>query len=255
MHMRMHTHMHMHMHMHMRHGFLSTFQVTAHGFERMIGVNYLGNVQCCELLLPLLRATPGARVVAMTSTAAANSYPCGIDYESWRRRVPEYTDWAQYGQTKLALALYIKELQEREPSLLALACHPGVASTGLTEHRGRWLDTVYAAFVYGMLGMRVERMALSPLYCLMMEGLSPGGVYHPVGRPGFLTHWYQRVGALQVPVTVNVNHPDLWGRTQDALREADALETPAGHLAIPKMSADTRASRLVRRQQGWHQAS
>lgn len=221
----------------------------------MIGVNYLGNVQCCELLLPLLRATPGARVVAMTSTATANSFPCGIDYESWRRRVPEYTDWAQYGQTKLALALYIKELQEREPSLLALACHPGVASTGLTEHRGRWLDTVYAAFVYGMLGMRVERMALSPLYCLMMEGLSPGGVYHPVGRPGFLTHWYQRVGALQVPVTVNVNHPDLWGRTQDALREADALETPAGHLAIPKMPADTRASRLVRRQQGWHQAS
>ena len=91
----------------------------------MISVNYLGNVQCCELLLPLLRATPGARVVAMTSTAAANSYPCGIDYESWRRRVPEYTDWAQYGQTKLALALYVKELQEREPSLLVYDCSTG----------------------------------------------------------------------------------------------------------------------------------
>ena len=126
-----------------------SFEVTAHGFEHMIGVNYLGNVHCCELLLPLLRATAGARVIAMTSTAAANSYPCGIDYESWRRRVPEYTDWAQYGQSKLALALNVKELQEREPSLLALACHPGVASTGLTEHRGRWLDAVYAAFVYG----------------------------------------------------------------------------------------------------------
>ena len=206
----------------------NSFGVTAHGFESMIGVNYLGNVQVCELLLPLLRATPGARVIAMTSTAAANSYPCGIDYGSWRHRTLEYTDWAAYGQSKLALALYVKGLQKREPFVLALACHPGVASTGLTEHRGRWLDAVYAAFVYGVLGMRLEKMALSPLYCLVTEGLTPGGVYHPVGRSGFLTHWYQRMGALQMPVPVTIDHPDLWGRTQDALREAEALNPPAG---------------------------
>ena len=235
-------------------------QVTAAGFERMIAVNYLGNVQCCELLLPLLRAAPGvARVVAMTSAATANSYPSGIDYESWRSRVPEFTDWAQYGQSKLALALYVSALQRREPSLLALACHPGVASTGLTEHRGRWLDAVYAAFVYGVLGMRLERMALSPLYCLVTDNLVPGGLYHPVGRLGFLTHWYQRVGALQMPVPVNVDHPDLWGRTQDALREAGALETgpssPSARAAITPEKPSPKAGRIVRRQQGWNQAA
>ena len=96
--------------------------------------------------------------------------------------------------------------------------------------------------------MRVEKMALSPLYCLVTEGLAPGGLFHPVGRPGFLTHWYQRVGALQMPVAVNVDHPDLWGRTQFALREADALKTPGGRIAT-KQKPDARAS-LIRLQHG-----
>ena len=89
------------------------------------------------------------------------------------------------------------------------------------------------------MGMRLEKMALSPLYCLVTEGLTPGGVYHPVGRSGFLTHWYQRMGALQMPVPVTIDHPDLWGRTQDALREAEALNPPAGRSTSKRLRQKT----------------
>ena len=62
-----------------------------------------------------------------------------------------------------------------------------------------------------------EQAALNPLHCLTAEGLVPGGLYHPVGRIGFLTHWYQRVGALQWPVRVNTRHDDLWRRAEEEI--------------------------------------
>lgn len=189
------------------------FSLTADGFEEMMGVNFLGHFHLTMLLLPLLRSTGGSRVVAMTSVASANAYPCGIDYESWTQRRSDYTDWAQYGQSKLALIVFIKQLQRREPSILAIACHPGVARSGLT-YTGSLLDRIYSdCFVYAALAMREEHMVLNSWYCATADGLESGEVYHPVGRRGFMTHWYQRAGALQWPSHVQTSHDDLWDRS------------------------------------------
>merc|ERR1712232_1506511 len=71
-------------------GFAKTFlgsggySQTTDGFEGMVGVNFLGHFYLTLLLLPVLRATSGARVIAQTSVAAVNSYPRGIDPMTWR---------------------------------------------------------------------------------------------------------------------------------------------------------------------------
>ncbi|CAK0812621.1 unnamed protein product [Prorocentrum cordatum] len=155
------------------------FAKTGHGFEECIGVNFLGHFELTLQLLPLLRATEGSRVVAVTSVASANSYPEGINYASWRFRVPYYSDWAQYGQSKLALILFIEELRKREPSLLAVACHPGVCETELTK-TGSWLDAIYSRVVYSVLGMRAKDAALNVMWCATAGGLASGEVYHPI---------------------------------------------------------------------------
>merc|ERR1712194_610818 len=111
------------------------FRLTSDGFEEMIGVNFLGHFYLTLLLLPKLRATPAARVIAQTSVAAANSYPQGIDTTTWRARTPNFKDWAQYGQSKLALFLFMRQLQQKEPSLLCLACHPGVVDGTTLMHQ------------------------------------------------------------------------------------------------------------------------
>lgn len=197
------------------------FRLNADGFEEMIGANFLGHVHLTMLLLPLLRSTAGSRVVAMTSVSSANSYPSGIDYDSWTQRIAQYSDWSQYSETKLALILFIEQLQRREPSILAVACHPGVARSGLT-HTGSLLDRIYSDwFVYLMLAMREEHMVLNSLYCATAEGLEPGCVYHPVGRRGFKTHWYQRVGALQWPSKVQTKHDDLLDNTLRIIASAE----------------------------------
>merc|ERR1719189_2009906 len=105
------------------------FGLTSDGFEEMIGTNFLGHFYLTMLLLPTLRAKAESRVVprviAVTSVAAANSYPSGVDPSTWRAKAHDFKDWAQYGQSKLALLLFVRQLQLREGSqILCLACHP-----------------------------------------------------------------------------------------------------------------------------------
>ena len=198
------------------------FRLTGDGFEEMMQVNYLSQFHLTQLLRPALRKAERPRVLAMTSVASASTYPCGIDYASWTTRVPGFWDWVQYGQSKLANALFMQQLQEREPSFQCVACHPAVAATELASGAGEGGSLLNRAYspVVQILAMRgAEDAAVNPLYLATTEEfLHPGAVYHPVGRVGWLTHWYQRVCTLQIPCAVNTKHPELWERTEAILR-------------------------------------
>jgi NAD(P)-dependent dehydrogenase (short-subunit alcohol dehydrogenase family) len=129
--------------------------LTADGFETHIGVNHLGHFALTARLLPLLRATAGARIVTMSSMAARLGH---VDLGDllWERR--PYDRWQAYFQSKLANLLFTAELDRRlraaGAATAALAAHPGGSRTSLG--RSNLLVKLYTPFLqppsYGALG-------------------------------------------------------------------------------------------------------
>lgn len=107
---------------------------TEDGFETQIGTNHLGPFAFTGLLLDRLLATPGARIVTMSS----NAHRWGrIQFEDLHFE-RGYRAWAAYGQSKLANLLFTYELQRRLSAAgsgtLSLAAHPGWARTELQRY-------------------------------------------------------------------------------------------------------------------------
>jgi NAD(P)-dependent dehydrogenase (short-subunit alcohol dehydrogenase family) len=104
---------------------------TADGFEMQMGTNHLGHFALTGLLLEPLLATPGSRVVVMSSLAHRLGRIDFDDLQSERG----YGAWRAYGQSKLANLLFMNELQRRferhGAKTIAVACHPGYAATQL----------------------------------------------------------------------------------------------------------------------------
>ena len=105
-------------------------QPTADGFELQLGINHLGHVALTLGLLPLLRAGR-ARVTHQTSVAARSG---GIHWEDidWRHG---YDDMQAYRQSKIAVALFGRELEARSRAggwgISSTLAHPGVSPTNL----------------------------------------------------------------------------------------------------------------------------
>ncbi len=104
---------------------------TAQGFESQFGVNHLGHFLFATLLLPALKASSSARVVALTSGAHKMAT---VDFTdpNWERR--EYDKWNAYGAAKTANALFARGLNDRHDDITANAVHPGVIMTDLARH-------------------------------------------------------------------------------------------------------------------------
>ena len=107
---------------------------TEDGFETQLGTNHFGPFALTGLLLERLLATPGSRVVTMSSIAhrSGRIYADDMDFEGG------YRAWAAYGQSKLANLLFAYELQRRLAAAGATTCsvaaHPGWARTELQRH-------------------------------------------------------------------------------------------------------------------------
>ncbi|TSB16569.1 SDR family NAD(P)-dependent oxidoreductase, partial [Streptomyces benahoarensis] len=104
---------------------------TADGFERQFGINHLGHFALTGLLLPRLLATPGARVVTVSSFLHILA---GIDPDDLNSTRP-YRRWRAYARSKSANLLFVHELARRLAAVgspvVAAAAHPGYAATNL----------------------------------------------------------------------------------------------------------------------------
>jgi NAD(P)-dependent dehydrogenase (short-subunit alcohol dehydrogenase family) len=121
--------------------------LTTDGFEIQLGVNHLGHFALTARLLPLLFATPGSRVVTMSSMAARLGH---VDLGDllWERR--PYDRWQAYFQTKLANLLFTFELDRRlrtaGAATAALAAHPGGSRTKLGRDGGNLTNRLLPLF-------------------------------------------------------------------------------------------------------------
>lgn len=107
------------------------YGTTADGFERQLGTNHLGHFALTGLVLERLLATPGSRVVTVSS-GAHRWGQFDFDDLQWTRK---YSRFRAYGRSKLANLLFTNELQRKLAAggskILALSAHPGMSSTNL----------------------------------------------------------------------------------------------------------------------------
>lgn len=107
------------------------YRRTVDGFEMQMGTNHFGHFALTGLLVDLLLANEGARVVNVAS-GAHRIGTIRFDDMDWQHG---YRKWLAYGQSKLANLLFCLELQRRleksEAKLISVACHPGYAATNL----------------------------------------------------------------------------------------------------------------------------
>jgi hypothetical protein len=107
------------------------YRRTTDGFEMQFGTNHLGHFALTGLLLPTLAATPGARVVNVSSGLHVRGV---IEFDNLDG-TKAYNKGKAYSQSKLANLLFAYELQRRFVAsginALSVGCHPGYAATNL----------------------------------------------------------------------------------------------------------------------------
>lgn len=155
------------------------YSLSKDGFESQMAANYLGHFVLTGLLLPLLNATPGARVVTLSSLAHRWG-PIRFDDPHFQQG---YDKRRAYGQSKLACLVFAFELQRRlaasGASTISVAAHPGVAATNLGQHLpnlARWL--MPAA---GLIFNSASEGALPSLYAALGQDIIGGDYCGPGG--------------------------------------------------------------------------
>ncbi|MBS0640377.1 MAG: oxidoreductase [Acetobacteraceae bacterium] len=156
--------------------------VTEDGFERQIGVNYLGHFALTARLKEALCAAPGGgRVVNVASVAHRRASLALDDFLSERGYQPR----AVYARTKLAMLIFSLELQRRAAAagwpLRSIAAHPGWSSTEIVRNGlGRTAMGLVADFVFTSLAQTAREGALPSLYAAAAPQAQGGGYYGPM---------------------------------------------------------------------------
>ncbi len=161
---------------------------TADGFELQFGTNHLGHFALTGRLLGLLVATPGSRVVTVSSMAHRWG---GIDLEDLQWEHKTYKPTPAYGQSKLANLLFTYELHRRLAAAgvetQAVAAHPGWTATNLQRHAGVF------EMLNPLLAMKAWQGALPTLYAATAGDVEGGGYYGPKGLLSEMRGWPARV--------------------------------------------------------------
>jgi NAD(P)-dependent dehydrogenase (short-subunit alcohol dehydrogenase family) len=192
-------------------------RTTVDGFELHFGTNYLGHFMLSTLLMPALTARPGARVVTVSSSVAAQGRIVLDDLQSERR----YRFVDAYAQSKLACLIFAVELNRRAKAagldLASTAVDPGIVKTALLRPRPGISDQARGpaertvALAQRLLGQSASRGALPSLYAATHASIH-GGEYVVPGGPGHKRGYPKAIDlprrALDRPVAA-----ELWERS------------------------------------------
>ncbi len=158
------------------------YRKTEQGFELQFGVNHLGHFALTGLLLPLLSATPGARIVTVSSIAARKAK---IDFDNLDGS-KGYNPMTFYRQSKLSNLLFAIELQNRlnGNGLVSVACHPGISATNLVS-RGSGKEAGWLVKQLMKLFIQSAEMGSLPtIYAATAPELKGGEYIGPDGPNG-----------------------------------------------------------------------
>lgn len=162
------------------------YSQTEDGFESQMGINHLGHFALTGRLLERLLATPGARVVTVSSVGHRGAT---MDFEDLLFEKGGYTPFRPYWRSKLANLLFTYELHRRLRSagaqVSALAAHPGFSSTNIGSHHiGRhWYSRIQQPLMSPF--MHSAAMGALPTLRAAVDPEAEGGQYYgPSGLGG-----------------------------------------------------------------------
>jgi NAD(P)-dependent dehydrogenase (short-subunit alcohol dehydrogenase family) len=158
--------------------------VTRDGFERQIGVNYLGHYALSLHLLNALKN--GGRIVNVASVAHRRAALNLGDFQSER----SYGPMRAYGQSKLAMLIFSIELQRQADrlgwNLKSIAAHPGWARTDIIPNGigggAPGLKARIAALGFNLFAQSAADGALPILFAAAAPEARGGAYYGPAGR-------------------------------------------------------------------------
>lgn len=185
------------------------FEMTKDGFELHIQVNHLANQLLVELLMRSGGLSKSTRLVTVSSALHQQSYPEGMRLASWRKKDPDYTDGAAYGQSKLANIMMAHYVQQKI-GIPSVSVHPGIIATDL----GRYSDkeehslgmTVFRA-LFKFARMTTEQGALTQLWAATQPSLTEG-YFTPVANREAVNH----------PAFSDAASADCWDKTHAAIQ-------------------------------------
>lgn len=151
---------------------------TADGFELQFGTNHIGHFALTAQILPLLRKSPDARVVTVSSIASREGT---INFDDLQSK-SSYAPGKAYSQAKLANLLFALELQRQSEKrgwgITSIAAHPGVSRTNLLiTGAGRWSAAGMARTFLPFLFQPSAQGALPTLYAATSPE-AQGGLYY-----------------------------------------------------------------------------
>ena len=109
----------------------NTPKYTKHGFEYTWSASYFGHFLMTELLLDTLKNTPNSRMAIISSVVHAGSKKNRpkVHLDDLHHKNRKYNNFEAYGEAKVAVILYAKELAERlkGTGVTTSSIHPGWA--------------------------------------------------------------------------------------------------------------------------------
>mgnify|MGYP005838590759 CR=1 FL=1 len=196
---------------------------TADGFERQLGVNYLGHVALFARLYPFLKVSPDARVVQVSSRAHERATLVEGEFPRIARQNQDtYNPWKAYAQSKLLQVLFTVKAQEVYGSdrLQFYAVHPGVVATDLLLSPVPGLAKTI---------LRPLAQVFTAIGLLKTPKQGSDAIIHPVlasPPPGGGTYWAE--GSPREPnplVRSKTLQDDVWNHTWNLL-EAYGIQAP-----------------------------
>jgi len=111
---------------------------TSEGLEKTFALNHMSYFTITNLLLDRLKATPGSRVVSVSSRA---HHGAKLDFDDLQSR-RNYRGFAVYSKSKLCNILFTRALAKRlaGTGMTANCLHPGFVATRFADESGGWIQ-------------------------------------------------------------------------------------------------------------------
>jgi NAD(P)-dependent dehydrogenase (short-subunit alcohol dehydrogenase family) len=160
------------------------YGLTEDGLELQFGTNHLGHFALTGLLMDTILATPGARIVNVSSSGHRFGE---MDFDDLMFEGGNgYSGRLAYGRSKLANLLFTYELQRRfeaiDADAEALAAHPGGSNTNLGNHLFQsWYMRPLASFMLNVVAQSSAMGALPTIRAAVDPSARGGQYYGPDG--------------------------------------------------------------------------
>lgn len=177
--------------------FQCPYSKTADGFEMQMGVNHLGHFLLTNLLLQRMIQSVPSRIIIVSSSL--HKYGCINFNDDFKGKQGYYNRKKAYSNSKLANALFARELSERTKGTgVSVYCvHPGFAATKLSRHVMSSFARMLLTPLGVLLGVKTaEEGCQTIVYCAVASDLqeSTGGYFGNLQEET----WSQAASDLQV---------------------------------------------------------